>query len=358
MQRIKYFDALRFLAIFGVVALHVFQSFKDVPLGSINVMSFIEIFEFAVPVFLMISGALLLNREMPIDEFLKRRFSRLTYPFILYMIIYAAVLFLLMSFVSGFSGLGHWLSNLPLNYNWYFWTIASLYLAVPILSRFVNNSTFRELEYFIAVVLVGCIFYQATLLFHIKHFIDLNFFISPIAYLILGYYLANKDFKMSANRMVTLALAVFLFATLCKMSGHVFHIPMQVIQNYEATRSMILSSYIDMGFLQILQASAVFVMFRYVYEAKDGITSKVKGFLNGKIVNRFILSVSMASYGMYLFHHTIIEPMRVYFKHIALSGSQIAILIVVFTIAIFIISWIVVLIISRIPVIGRFSGYH
>ncbi|WP_410320185.1 acyltransferase [Methanobrevibacter sp.] len=358
MQRIKYYDTLRFLAIFAVIALHVFQSWPNAAVSGIKLEAFSEIFKFAVPVFLMISGALLLKRDMPVNEFLKKRFARLTYPFILYMIIYVAVLLLILMNVAGFGGLERWLHNVPLNYNWYFWTIASLYLAVPILSRFVNNSTFRELEYFIAVVLVGCIFYQATLLFHIKHFIDLNFFISPIAYLILGYYLANKDFKMSANRMVTLALAVFLFATLCKMSGHIFHIPMQVIQNYEATRSMILSSYIDMGFLQILQASAVFVMFRYVYEAKDGITSKVKGFLNGKIVNRFILSVSMASYGMYLFHHTIIEPMRVYFKHIALSGSQIAILIVVFTIAIFIISWIVVLIISRIPVIGRFSGYH
>ena len=358
MQRIKYFDALRFLAIFGVVALHVFQSFKDVPLGSINVMSFIEIFEFAVPVFLMISGALLLNREMPIDEFLKRRFSRLTYPFILYMIIYAAVLFLLMSFVSGFSGLGHWLSNLPLNYNWYFWTIASLYLAIPILAKFVRHSSFRELEYFITVLIIGCIFYQITLLFGIRHYIDLNLFVSPMAYLVLGYYLANKDFKISTNKIITIALVLFILTTLFKMSGHILPVPMQLIENYEATRSMILSSYIDMGLAQIIQAASLFVFFRYVYESKSGFYLALNNFLNGSFTSKFILSVSMASYGMYLFHHTLIEPLREVVKNYAFTGPQTLLLIIVLTVSIFIISWIVVMLISKIPYIGKYSGFH
>ena len=358
MQRIKYYDTLRFLAFFGVIALHVFQSFEGATLAGIKLISLSEIFEFAVPVFLMISGALLLNREMPIDEFLKRRFARLTYPFILYLIIYAVILFLLMSLFGGFSGLGKWLSNLPLNYNWYFWTIASLYLAVPILSKFVRHSSFRELEYFLAVLIFGCIFYQITLLLGIKHFVDLNFFVSPIAYLILGYYLANKDFKIPTNRIITIALILFALTTLIKMSGHVFHIPMQLIENYEATRSMILSSYIDMGLAQIIQASALFIFARFVYESKDGIYLSINNFLNGSFVSKFILSVSMASYGMYLFHHTIIDPLREVLKNLALGGSLTLLLIIVLTVSIFIICWIVVMLISKVPFIGKYSGFH
>ena len=295
---------------------------------------------------------------MPINVFLKKRFTRLTYPFILYLIIYVGVLFVLMIYVAGFSSLGRWLANVPLNYNWYFWTIASLYLCVPILSKFVSHSTFKELEYFIIVLLAGCIFYQLTLLLSVRHFIDLNFFVSPIAYLIIGYYLANKDFKMSPNRIITIALAVFIFTTLFKMSGHILPIPMQLIENYEATRSMILSSYIDMGFLQILQASAVFVMFKYIYDARSGIYLAVSNFLNITLVNKFILSVSMASYGMYLFHHTLIEPLRVLIKGVKLSGLETSVMIVLLTVLIFVICWIIVLIINRVPVIGKFSGYH
>lgn len=127
MQRIKYYDTLRFLAIFGVIILHVFQSFpSDTLLLNFKIISLSEIFKFAVPVFLMISGALLLGRDIELTDFFKRRFTRLTYPFILYLIIYAVILFLLASYVTGFGDLNKWLLKLPFNYNWYFWTILSL----------------------------------------------------------------------------------------------------------------------------------------------------------------------------------------------------------------------------------------
>ena len=112
MQRIKYYDTLRFLAIFGVIALHVFQTWPNATVMNIRIDTFSEIFKFAVPVFLMISGALLLNRDITLDDFFKRRFARLTYPFILYLILYAAVLFILMSYVAGFGALSKWQGEL------------------------------------------------------------------------------------------------------------------------------------------------------------------------------------------------------------------------------------------------------
>lgn len=358
MQRIRYYDSLRFLAIFGVIALHVFQSWPNAAIGNMELSGFSEIFKFAVPVFLMISGALLLKREMPINEFLKRRFARLTYPFILYLIIYVAVLFAIMSTVPGFESLSTWFGHIPLHYNWYFWTIAGLYLTIPILSKFINHSTFREIEYFLVVLLAGCVIYQLTLGFKTTIFLNLNFFVSPVAYLIIGYYLANKDFGMSANRMVSIALILFIGATLLKMAGQFHLIPMPLVEDYVAARSKIIASYVDMGVLQIVQASALFVMMRFIYESKSGIYSKVNGFLNGNLINRFILSVSMASYGMYLFHHTLIEPFGVLIQKFTLSGSQIACLIAVCSVIIFMICWIVVLLVSRIPLIGKYSGYH
>ncbi len=357
--RIKYFDTLRFLAIFSVIALHVFQSFPaETSLMGFRVIALSEIFKFAVPVFLMISGALLLNREMPINDFLKRRFARLTYPFILYMIIYAVILFVLMTQITGFTSLGKWLAKLPFHYNWYFWTIASLYLAIPILSKFVIHSSFKDLEYFIALLLIGCVIYQITLLLGTTHYFDLNFFVSPIAYLILGYWLSNKDFKLPANKMISLAVIIFLAATLAKITGQLGYIPMQLIENYQATRSMIVSSFIDMGLLQIIQASALFVIFRYIYQAKDGIYSKFNRFLNIDSVSKFILSISLASYGMYLFHHTLIEPMRVLIKPFTFSGGETLVLIIALTLIVFVVCWLVVLIVTKIPIIGKYSGYH
>lgn len=352
MERIKYYDTLRFLAIFGVIILHVFQSFPSGTLiANFKIISLSEIFKFAVPVFLMISGALLLGRDIELTDFFKRRFTRLTFPFILYMIIYAVVLFILMSYVTGFGGLDKWLLKLPFHYNWYFWTILSLYLAIPVINKFIQHSSFKEIEYFLYVLVAGSIIYQIFLVFKFDSFIDLNFFIGPIAYLILGYWLSRKEFS---NRIYKIAVVFFIGATLFKMAGQLGYIPMPLIENYEATRSMIVSSFIDMGFLQIVQASALFLIIRYIYSTDNVIHS----FLTGNNVNAFILSVSQASYGMYLFHHTLIEPLRCILDKFTFSGAETLILIVVLTLIIFIACWLVVLAISKIPVISKYSGYH
>lgn len=358
MERIKYYDTLRFLAIFAVIALHVFQSWPRAAINGIELSTFAEVFEFAVPVFLMISGALLLNKDISIEEFFKKRFSRLTYPFILYMILYAVILFLIMTYVTGFGGLEKWLAKIPLHYNWYFWTIAGLYFAIPVINKFVKHSTMKEIEYFIAMIVIASIFYQLCLLFKINHYIDLNLFVSPIAYLVLGYWISHKEFSYSTDRMMAIALIFFVGSTLFKMSAHVVHIPMPIIEDYEATRSMIISSYVDMGFLQIVQASSLFALCRYLYQSKKGLSSKVRGFLESPLISKFILSISMASYGMYLFHHTLIEPLRIIIKKLSLTNIEICLAIALLTIIFFIVSWIVVLVINRIPVIGRFSGYH
>ena len=352
MQRIKYYDTLRFLAIFGVIILHVFQSFpSDTLLVNFKVISLSEIFKFAVPVFLMISGALLLGRDIELADFFKRRFARLTYPFILYMIIYAVILFLLMSYAAGFGDLGKWLLKLPFHYNWYFWTILSLYLAIPIINKFILHSSFREIEYFLYVLLAGSIIYQIFLALKFDSYIDLNLFISPIAYLILGYWLSHKEFS---NKIYRIAIIFFIGATLFKISGQLGYIPMPLVENYQATRSVIVSSFIDMGFLQIIQASALFLIIRYIY-SNDNI---IHSFLTGRKVNAFILSVSQASYGMYLFHHTLIEPLRCVLDNYKFTGSQTLILIAALTIIIFIVCWIVVLAISKIPFVKKYSGYH
>ncbi|MBQ2635348.1 MAG: acyltransferase [Methanobrevibacter sp.] len=352
MQRIKYYDTLRFLAIFGVIILHVFQSFpSDTLLVNFKVISLSEIFKFAVPVFLMISGALLLGRDIELADFFKRRFARLTYPFILYMIIYAVILFLLMSYAAGFGDLGKWLLKLPFHYNWYFWTILSLYLAIPIINKFILHSSFREIEYFLYVLLAGSIIYQIFLALKFDSYIDLNLFISPIAYLILGYWLSHKEFS---NKIYRIAIIFFIGATLFKISGQLGYIPMPLVENYQATRSVIVSSFIDMGFLQIIQASALFLIIRYIY-SNDNI---IHSFLTGRKVNAFILSVSQASYGMYLFHHTLIEPLRCVLDNYKFTGSQTLILIATLTIIIFIVCWIVVLAISKIPFVKKYSGYH
>ena len=83
-QRIFYYDFLRAFAIFAVILCHVDgiigYSFWNLKVALPGLLTTIALT--GVPIFLMLSGALLLNKEYSLKEFFKKRFSRIIYPFL------------------------------------------------------------------------------------------------------------------------------------------------------------------------------------------------------------------------------------------------------------------------------------
>ena len=132
--RIAYYDNLRVLAIFGIIAIHVFQLWHhgEMVIG-MYIYMFSEIVRYAVPIFLMLSGALLLNRDIDLNYFLRHRLTRIAYPFIFYLIIaFALSIFTDYEFSSNI-----------LSYNWYFWLIFGVYLSVPIINKYIQHASLR-----------------------------------------------------------------------------------------------------------------------------------------------------------------------------------------------------------------------
>ena len=95
--------------------------------------------------------------------------------------------------------------------------ILGVYLSVPIINKFIKHSSTHEIEYFLIIFILGSVFYQFILFFKIKQYLDLNFFIAPIGYLVLGYYLSVKDFKMDSKKLMILMVIIFLISTFLKM---------------------------------------------------------------------------------------------------------------------------------------------
>lgn len=361
-ERVKYYDTLRALAIISVVMLHIFQLWPDAQIMHFRIICYSEITRFGVPIFLMLSGALLLNREIDLGDFFKRRFTRLIYPFIFYMIPYAILLYVLVNYCTGFGILKGYLNNLPFIYNWYFWMILGAYLGIPIINKFVQHATKKEMEYFILIFLLSSIFYQLCLGFGIKHFIDLTFILSPIAFMVFGYYLANTDFSkdlnLSVNTIIHIALILFIITTIIKILGYGSILPIGFTKNNVVARTEILTSYLDYGIFQIIQAGSVFVLIRYVYQAKNGIASYCRRFLEFDIVNKINLSLSRASYGVYLLHTTLLRLVKVMVDGVAFTGSQICLLIILLSFGLITVTWAIVLLLNRIPVINKYTGYH
>lgn len=332
-NRIKYFDNLKCIAIMGVIFLHCFILWDPINIFHINANHLNQIGRFGVPLFIMISGALLLNREIELKQFFKKRFVRICYPLIF---------FIAFSYVFG-------IYKHPLVAFWFCWMILGAYLAIPIINIFIQHASEREIEYFILVFIFASIFYQASSMIGFKYSLDLNFFITPVSYLILGYYLSTKKFKGSPNRIVLVSLAIFIISTALKMKFGNF---------FDIVPKMNLSATLDVSILQIVQASSIFVLVRYLYDDVTGIFAKFKGFLESKTVSGFIESVSRASYGMYLVQMLLLrEYIRPYFKPLELSDHRMFFYSCLLFVGLFLASWIITVILGKIPYVKKVSGY-
>ena len=333
-KRLDYIDTLKFLAIFGIIAIHSFSLFPHSEILHHNIGTLRQLFRWAVPVFLMISGALLLNRDIDLKVYFKKRFVRVFYPLLFFLILAQLV-----------NGNVHFLSAY-----WYAWMILGAYLAIPIVNKFVQNSNETELFYYVLIFCLCSIFWQAMNTLGISYALDINFFITPVSYLIVGYYLSVKKFKYSANKMIVISLIVFIVSTFLKLKFGNF---------MEVYGSGVFSTRLDLGFIQIVQSSSVFLLIKQLYES--GVTSIfliIRNFLQRPTCKKFILSVSKASYGMFLVHRRFfIDQLGPFVENLHLTGTQVCISIAGVAVSAFLLSWIAILIMSRIPVLKIFSGY-
>ena len=72
--------------------------------------------------------------------------------------------------------------------------VLGAYLTIPIINEFIVNKGMRGAKYFIVLFIISSLFYQILIFFNISSFVDLRFFLGPINYIVLGFYLSNKIF--------------------------------------------------------------------------------------------------------------------------------------------------------------------
>ena len=343
-NRIQYYDALKFIAILSIIALHIVQIWDHgEQVLHFDFYAIIELFKIGVPLFLMITGALLLNREIELKSFFKKKFVRIFYPLIFFFILN---LIIMRPHSPNF-----------FRYNWYAWFMIGVYLAIPIINKFVYYSSLDEIRQVVIIIFISSIIYQLFNYSGDYFYLNLNFFLGPFCYLIMGYYFSRKEYDMSPNKIITICLILFISATLLKMCGQLKFIPIDLVINFNANMNDLVFSWIDVGPLELIQASSIFVLFRYLYESKTSIYSKFRNLLETKYIKKFIISVSKASYGMYLVNVTFMSLCKTRVSHMSLTGTQMTIWFLMLTISIFLGSWLVVVAFGKIPFIKRFSGY-
>lgn len=358
-ERIEYLDALKLIGILAIICIHVAIMWPHAKVKGFNVSNFSEVCRMGVPIFLMVSGTLLLNKSYDLRSFFKKRYSRIISPFILWAIIYV-IFILVLYLITRYEIIFNYFSNFPLEWSWYFWMIFGVYLAIPILNEFIINKGIKAAEYFSIMFIIASIFYEICIFFNVSTFFDVRFFLGPIGYIVLGYYLANNKFNASPKKIMIISLILFVITSLIKAGWNLIPVGDEVsvfktIHDYShlvvADPNIRLLSFMDVNVFEIVQAGSVFMFIKSLYEYDLRVPGK-------HAIKRFILSISKASYGMYLVQGIFIIIINQLLAYSVFSGSQIAALILVLSLTTFILSWISVLIINKIPFIKKFSGYY
>lgn len=347
-KRIEYIDTMKAVAIFSVIWIHVGLIWEGSFAMGLSLYSIAELGRFAVPLFLMVSGALLLNREYELKSFFSRRLTRIIFPYLLWVIPY------LFYFIATNNFIIDWNVMVGRFFNrWYFWMIIGIYCTIPIINEFIKNKGMDGVKYFLILAIIASVYYQTCKLFDLTTFLDLRFFVGALVYMMLGYYFNNYEFKSSPNKIITISIIIFLITTAIK----VFLADAGITAGFLnfANPKIFLDSHLDANIISYIRVTSIFLIIKYIYEEDTNfIYSGIRKILEFGIIKKVIKSISRASYGIYLTQDLAILILGVTLTPlIPLCGK----VLVIYSVGILIVCWAVILIVNKIPHLAKWSGY-
>jgi surface polysaccharide O-acyltransferase-like enzyme len=330
---IQYANALRALAIMAVVMIHVVASLIAVDISKTWwLANVIESFaRWSVPVFVMVSGALLLGKDEPLSVFLQKRASKIIIPFLFWILFYE--LLKVRTDIDMFSlktAIVNIYTDKTFYHLWFLYMIVGIYLITPIFRPIAQNS--KLLIYFIIVWLLlrveNLIFYFTSMHTGFK----LGMFLGFTGYFLLGYLLAKHKLSKKVTALIYIGGVVGLLIT--------------IFGTYFSTASkgvLDIYWYDYLSLNTILVSAAIFVLFKQNFNFNVG----------------FVSSFAAASFGIYLIHpFFLVFYKSLIFQNIfgfALHSKTIHVLfgVPVTFVVVTLSSYLAVLILQKIPIVNK-----
>jgi len=278
-------DSLRVISTIAVIILHVsapiLYEYGKISEESWHIGNFYDgMVRFCVPVFFMLSGALLLGKDYDLSSFLKKRFWRIIPPLIFWSLIYIFYDYILVGekYFTLIEFIKMVIKNLFYGskfHLWFIYTLLGLYLFIPILRKWIKNSGNKEIVYFLII-------WVLTIIYSIPHFniylpkVPLTNFTGYIGYFVLGYFLSNLTIK---NKYVPI---MFI---LIGMSITIYGTYYLTLKNNEYSEYFY-------GYLTpnvLLSSMGIFLLFKNFV-------------IKNKRIRKVILFFSKHSFGIYLVH--------------------------------------------------------
>lgn len=297
--KIVWITNLRVFATLTVVLLHAaangLGAMGKIPMTNWWICNIINTFgRFAVPIFVMLSGYLLIPKYQELSTFLQKRLLRICIPFLIWTFLYIIwgnfygiksektgwhfMAILSKILVGGGGGAGHL---------WFVYMLLGLYAFTPIISRWLDKATTNEMIYFLIIsLIVNSLMPALTHFYGIDTRLELRYFSGFVGYFVLGYYLGNVNF-IASSKQLGLCIGVFILAWIFT-AFVVFEMswPTKIFDN-------LMSGYLSFGV--VLMSGSIFLFFKH--------------FANIEFLPKLMASLDASSFGIYLVHILILKTL-------------------------------------------------
>lgn len=372
-KHIVWLDVMRFVAMFTVVCCHCadpFNFYPGEPPANIDEIKFWgaaygAFLRPCVPLFVMISGALLLPVKGEASVFYKKRIPRVFWPFLIWSVLYnlfpwfTGVLGLSPQVILDFfpySGeeatrqslsvsLGY-IAEIPLNFSlldvhmWYIYLLIGLYLYLPIFSAWVEKASDKGKLWFLAAWGI------TTLLPYYYEYVSpylwgtcswnsfgmLYYFAGFNGYLMLGHYLRKLEWPVSKILAIGIPMFVIGFAVTFTGFRHVTSLP-------EFSDEM-LELFFTYNSLNVVMMTAPIFM----------LVKKVN--VRSVTIQKALANLTLCGFGIYMVHYFFTGPSVILMRMI---GIPVSLQIPLAAVVAFCISWAIVFIIYK--VVGKKAKY-
>ena len=357
-KRIFYFDFLRAMAIIGIIFCHSSISYIVNDMGSFNfyTTAFYDCFrDFCVPIFVMLSGALLIAKKYSMTSFFKKRLSRILIPFIFWALI---------SVVYSFKHINHSIDidtaiEIFLGHGgtigvtfWFVWMIIVVYIGIFIINKAIELGNKRQdtfVSKFIAVLTILSVIY--IILFQ-SHFFSqeyynsiLSYFASFLTYAVIGYFLVNNNFIEKHVKTKYLAVISLILSAVLYVSYICYYVVPSSIQNSTLT-------YLSYFTVQILIISvSIFLMVKFMSDTQ--VFKKMEAGRLGTVIT----TISKYSFGIYLCHYLVLYHLKRNIIYLIDFSHQNSIIwIPLFVVITLVISFAILWILNHVPYLKKVTG--
>lgn len=361
---IVWLDVLRFVAILMVIACHCTDPFNASPESRANPdfnfwgSAYGSMLRACVPLFVMMTGFLLLPVKQEASVFYKKRIPRVFFPFLIWSVLFNLAPW----FIQWAGGSAELVTDffpyapdpsasltdalkeiamIPVTFTvyatpmWYIYTLIGLYLYMPVFSAWVEKASDKGKRWFLGIW--GVSLFIPYLMEFVSHYLFgtcswnayglFYYFAGFNGYLLLGHYL-GKGNDWSTGKTLTVTIPLFLIGYLVTFTGfrymtsdpHVSEEGMELFFTYCSPNAM-------------LMTAAIFLLVKKVRISSP--------FICGALAN-----LTKLGFGVYCVHYFFIGPSYLLTLWLGVPVPAIVPVSAIFTLAA---SWMFTYLLSKLP---------